>query len=188
MGNAIPIRCVAISPSGKLAAVTSEYVDQSEPLSIFSKALVAISRSKSLRLLKSEIFEHSLPINQELEKLPGILSLLCLYVLYVFYIVWLTSLQTTCGQDGRIIVWDLNEEQATVLKTIDGIIPVVDSESPSFSNDCSAVWHPSGKQFYVATRTHEIVAISQENWTKIGTFSDEELSGVIVELFSVSEI
>lgn len=42
------------------------------------------------------------------------------------------SLLTTSGSDGRIIVWDVSEDQAKQEKTIDGVIPPV----PDNEYDC----------------------------------------------------
>lgn len=94
-----------------------------------------------------------------------------------------SSFLTTCGQDGRILVWDTSGDNAILVKTIDGLVPYADPEASSFSNDCSAVWHPSGKVFFVATRTHEIVAVSRDTWAKSGTLpSSDEISSEITAL------
>jgi chromosome transmission fidelity protein 4 len=37
--------------------------------------------------------------------------------------------------------------------------------SLEFMHDCSALWHPSGQYFFVATRTHEIATISRPAFT-----------------------
>ena len=65
-----------------------------------------------------------------------------------------------------------------MVKTVEGLAPVADPDAPAFANDCSVVWHPSGKHFYIATATHDIVAVSSESWSKNAKFSDEDLSGV----------
>jgi len=64
------------------------------------------------------------------------------------------------------------------VKTIEGLAPVADPDAPAFANDCSVIWHPSGKHFYIATATHDIIAVSSESWSKNAKFSDEDLSGV----------
>ncbi|KAI0268637.1 WD40 repeat-like protein [Gloeopeniophorella convolvens] len=93
------------------------------------------------------------------------------------------SFLTSCSADGKIIVWDLTQQEPVQVKLIDGIIPVVkDKDSHDFSHDCSAVWHPSGQYFVVASRAHEIITISRESWTKTSTFSDNASSGAITAL------
>ncbi|KAI0727995.1 hypothetical protein C8Q72DRAFT_974843 [Fomitopsis betulina] len=93
------------------------------------------------------------------------------------------SLLTTSGADGRLIVWDVSEGEGKEVKLIEGVIPAVaNTESEEFEYDCSAVWHPSGQHFFVATRTHEIAVISRENWTKSSTFSDDASSGAVTAL------
>lgn len=70
-------------------------------------------------------------------------------------------------------MWDLSQQEPKQVKLIDGIIPSIkDKEyvdhchpraqgfsdiwcsSRDFAHDCSAVWHPSGQYFVVASRTH----------------------------------
>ncbi|KAI0066266.1 WD40 repeat-like protein [Artomyces pyxidatus] len=93
------------------------------------------------------------------------------------------SFLTTSGADGTIIVWDMTQQDPRQVKVLDGIIPAVkDKDSVEFAHDCSAVWHSSGQYFVVATRTHEIITISRETWTKSSTFSDDSSSGAITAL------
>ena len=37
----------------------------------------------------------------------------------------LTTEQTTCGADGKIIIWDVSADDAKEEKVIDGVIPAV---------------------------------------------------------------
>ncbi|KAH9831247.1 uncharacterized protein C8Q71DRAFT_861980 [Rhodofomes roseus] len=93
------------------------------------------------------------------------------------------SLLATCGADGRIVIWDISEGEGKEAKTIEGVIPAVaNTESDEFAYDCSVVWHPSGQHFFVATRTHEIISISRNDWSKSSTFSNEDVSGTITAL------
>ncbi|ELU41952.1 WD40 domain-containing protein [Rhizoctonia solani AG-1 IA] len=52
-----------------------------------------------------------------------------------------TIVQTTCGQDGQIVVWDVKE-------------PLQASQSPEFHYNCAAVWHPSGMYFATVSASH----------------------------------
>jgi len=73
----------------------------------------------------------------------------------------------------------MSQPKPAIVKTIEGLIPFSDPESTTFSDDCSAVWHPSGKHFYVATKTHEIASVSRDTWAKSGVLpSTDEISGV----------
>ncbi|KAH9946996.1 hypothetical protein B0H21DRAFT_741281 [Amylocystis lapponica] len=93
------------------------------------------------------------------------------------------SLLTTCGADGKIVVWDVSDSEPKEEKVIEGMIPAVaNTESPEWVHDCSAVWHTSGQYFFVATRAHEIVTISRNDWSKSATFSDDASSGAITAL------
>ena len=40
--------------------------------------------------------------------------------------------QTSCGADGKIIVWDVSEEEPTQVTSIDGIIPAVSDSEYAF--------------------------------------------------------
>ncbi|KAI0305537.1 WD40 repeat-like protein [Multifurca ochricompacta] len=93
------------------------------------------------------------------------------------------SFLTSCSADGKIIVWDLTQQEPKQIKLIDGVIPALkDKDSRDFAHDCSAVWHPSGQYFVVGSRTHEIVVISRDSWTKTSTFSSDSLTGVVYAL------
>ncbi|KAG6885162.1 hypothetical protein C0993_005402 [Termitomyces sp. T159_Od127] len=90
---------------------------------------------------------------------------------------------TTSGADGKIIVWNMSNEEPQMETTIEGLIPAIgDTMSPDYAHDCSAVWHTSGQHFYVASRTHEIVTISRSDWSRSTSFSDKDLSGPITAL------
>ncbi|KAE9408060.1 WD40 repeat-like protein [Gymnopus androsaceus JB14] len=96
---------------------------------------------------------------------------------------------TTCASDGKIIVWDVSGEEPSIIHTLDGIIPsVVDPNLPEFSHDCSVIWHPSGEQFYVISKTHAqllvqtVICISNKDWTQLGKFTDKEVTETITAL------
>ncbi|KAG6829482.1 hypothetical protein H0H92_004363 [Tricholoma furcatifolium] len=94
-----------------------------------------------------------------------------------------SPLLTSCGSDGKIIIWNLLSDEPEVETTIEGVIPAIgDSMSPDYAHDCSAVWHTSGQHFYVASRTHEIVTVSKSDWSKSSSFSDKDVSGPITAL------
>ncbi|KAK0455435.1 uncharacterized protein EV420DRAFT_1553616 [Desarmillaria tabescens] len=84
----------------------------------------------------------------------------------------------TCGCDGKIIIWDMSEEEPKIEKQIDSIIPTVrDTESSDFFHDCSAIWHTSGEYFFIVSRIHDVVAISRSEGTKMSTFADNDVTG-----------
>lgn len=111
-------------------------------------------------------------------------------------------------------MWDVTQQEPRQVKLIDGVIPAVkDKEyvcyleprflavsdiwcsSRDFAYDCSAVWHPSGQYFVVASRTHgtppfsddplcsdwssDIVTIARDSWTKTSTFNSSSSTGNI---------
>ncbi|KAI0665347.1 hypothetical protein C8Q78DRAFT_1118280 [Trametes maxima] len=91
------------------------------------------------------------------------------------------ALLTTCGADGKIIVWEVSEDEPKQEKVIEGLLPVV-SDTDEFGYDCSTVWHTSGQYFFVAMRTHEIATISRTDWSKSSTLSDDACTGDITAL------
>ncbi|TFK53583.1 WD40 repeat-like protein, partial [Heliocybe sulcata] len=116
---------------------------------------------------------------------PLKISLLSGHIKCVRRITWHPSgsLLTTSGADGKVIVWDVSEDEPKQEKIIEGVIPAVsDPESPEFAHDCSVIWHTSGQYFYAATRTHEIVTISRSTWAKSSTFSDDSMLGDVTAL------
>ncbi|EMD37802.1 hypothetical protein CERSUDRAFT_114458 [Gelatoporia subvermispora B] len=93
------------------------------------------------------------------------------------------SLLATCSSDGKVIVWDVSGSEPKQEKILDGLIPAVSNpDSSEFGHDCSAVWHTSGQHFYVATKAHEIVSISRNDWLRSATFSDDACSGAVTAL------
>ncbi|KAJ7577048.1 hypothetical protein C8J56DRAFT_378653 [Mycena floridula] len=93
------------------------------------------------------------------------------------------QLLATSGSDGKIIIWNLANDEVKIEKIFEDVIPkVTDDRAPDFGHDCSVVWHPSGARFYVATRTHEIAVYSRANWSKITSFVNPDVSGAITAL------
>ncbi|THH30799.1 hypothetical protein EUX98_g3387 [Antrodiella citrinella] len=93
------------------------------------------------------------------------------------------SLLTTCGADGKIIIWDLTGDEPKEEKVIEGLIPEVsNSQAPEFNHDCSAIWHTSGQYFFTATKAHEIVTISRSDWSKQATYTDDASSGAVTAI------
>ncbi|KAJ7262195.1 hypothetical protein B0H12DRAFT_1321837 [Mycena haematopus] len=92
------------------------------------------------------------------------------------------ALLTTCGSDGQIIVWDVSSEEPK-REVIQNIIPTVkDTTLPDFLHDCSAVWHPSGDYFFVASRSRDIARIQRSDWKKDATFFDRDAPGPVTAL------
>lgn len=144
------IRCVAVDPTGKRIAVSSDEA---------TIKLIDLEDTVNISILNG----HSDVVRKVTWEPSG-------------------NILTSCSADGKIIVWDLTLDPRQ-LKLIDGIIPAVkDKDSRDFAHDCSAVWHPSGQYFIVASRTHEIVTIARDSWTKTSTFSGGSSTGAIYAL------
>ncbi|KZT57147.1 WD40 repeat-like protein [Calocera cornea HHB12733] len=89
---------------------------------------------------------------------------------------------TTSGADGKIMIWDLmHGEQPVQLKVLD-IAPSVDNESNTAVCEITAVWHPSGNYFVVATKTNEITVYMRDTWSKGATFVGDGHVGLISSL------
>lgn len=60
-----------------------------------------------------------------------------------------TTLTAACT-DGMIYVYSLSSEQPQLIKRIDGLVGMIDSES---ENAVRPTWHPDGRAFAVPTAT-----------------------------------
>ncbi|KAJ7218083.1 hypothetical protein GGX14DRAFT_495522 [Mycena pura] len=90
---------------------------------------------------------------------------------------------TSCGSDGQIIVWDVSKDPPTQEADIQGFIPTIkNSDAEEYLHDCSAVWHPSGEYFFVASRARDIVTIQRSNWKKDKTYFDQQTQGPVTGL------
>ena len=68
-----------------------------------------------------------------------------------------STLLTTSGSDGKVIIWDTSSSTPTQEKIMDNIIPTVsNTESPKFTHNTSAIWHPSRQYFFLARRQWQI--------------------------------
>ncbi|VDC03593.1 unnamed protein product [Peniophora sp. CBMAI 1063] len=93
------------------------------------------------------------------------------------------SLLATSAADGTVDVWDVTQEVPRRVHSLEGVIPAVkDSKKEEFLHDCSAVWHPTGQYFVLASRTHDIVSISRDTWAEVGKYSDPSVTGAITAL------
>ncbi|KAH6897631.1 hypothetical protein BKA70DRAFT_1438227 [Coprinopsis sp. MPI-PUGE-AT-0042] len=150
--GSVPARCVAIDPKGRKVAVASDE-------------------------LCVKVIDLEDPVSS-VQKLEG-------YSAPVRAVSWHPSgdLLTTCTADGKILIWDFSADEPNLVKTIDGHLPVVkDDESPEYGYDCTAVWHPDGKHFYIASRTHDLIAISNGNWEKLFSLTSKDAVGAITAL------
>ncbi|TFL07400.1 WD40-repeat-containing domain protein [Pterulicium gracile] len=147
--NGIPVRCAAIDPKGKMVAVTSDDT---------TVKIVNLDDTMEASLL----IGHSHGVRRA---------------------TWHPTkpILTTSGSDGVLIAWDLSvENQSSIIHKLESVLPVEkDDQARSFSHDCSAVWHPSGDYFFVATRAHEFVTISRSTWSKLSVFSDPDAVGPV---------
>ncbi|EKM80549.1 hypothetical protein AGABI1DRAFT_126609 [Agaricus bisporus var. burnettii JB137-S8] len=150
--NGVRIRSVAIDPKGKNIAVASD--------ELFIKLIDAEDTT-------------------DVQQLQG-------HTKGVRQVSWdpTSNFLTSCGSDGKILVWNTSAAETTLEATIEGVLPIItDQESNEFLlHDCSAVWHPSGKCFYVVSRSHEIVSVNKSTWTKDSTFIDKDITGAITAL------
>ncbi|KAJ6499321.1 hypothetical protein C8R45DRAFT_1211105 [Mycena sanguinolenta] len=165
--NCVAVRCVAIDPRHKTVAVASEFVT----LPFLSSSLLKHINSEP------EVILIELDDTLNIRRLKGHRG-------GVRKATWhpTAALLTTCGSDGQIIVWDVsgNEPKPEV---IPNIIPTVkDTTLSEFFHDCSAVWHPSGDYFFVASRSRDFVRIKRSDWKKAESFFDRDNLGAVTAL------
>ncbi|KAJ7680302.1 hypothetical protein DFH06DRAFT_1076932 [Mycena polygramma] len=151
-----PVRCVAIDPRGKTVAVTS---DESNVRLIDMDDPV-----NGVKILETGVKEtHKGGVRRA---------------------TWhpTATLLTTCGSDGRIIVWDSSRADPFV-QAIPDIIPAVkDTSSTDFLHDCSAVWHPFGDYFFVISAQNSIVKVQRSDWKVAAAWVDQDVLGPVTAL------
>ncbi|KAK7057212.1 chromosome segregation protein [Favolaschia claudopus] len=157
VGPANAVRCIAIDPRRKTVAVGSDGLN--------------------LRLVELDDPKKTQELNRNA----------------IRKVTWHPTepILVTCGLNGDVVVWDVTT--ANPLKIFSNFIPTVINlpkrlaeKSPNssfdFLYDCSAVWHPSGKQFYLASRARDIACISQSTWTRDSTIVDRDAPGHVTAL------
>ncbi|KAI0602256.1 WD40-repeat-containing domain protein [Biscogniauxia sp. FL1348] len=79
-----------------------------------------------------------------------------------------TTVALSCT-DGIVYVYDLESEEPELIRRVDGIIGVLDTESEASSK---AAWHPDGRAFALPTPTRDIQVVSKNDWEKQRAFSN----------------
>ncbi|CED83500.1 WD40 repeat protein [Phaffia rhodozyma] len=67
----------------------------------------------------------------------------------------------------------------TLLKSLEGMFEVTEPED---IKSTTSVWHPSGKWFVVPTKSHEILQIQRDSWSKMGLFENGGHNSSVTEL------
>ncbi|KAI1499767.1 WD40-repeat-containing domain protein [Biscogniauxia marginata] len=79
-----------------------------------------------------------------------------------------TTVALACT-DGIVYVYSLDSEEPELIRRVDGIIGVLDTESEASSK---VAWHPDGRAFAVPTPTRNIQVVSKNDWEKQRAFSN----------------
>ncbi|KAK9710398.1 DNA polymerase alpha accessory factor Mcl1 [Basidiobolus ranarum] len=83
--------------------------------------------------------------------------------------------------DGTIKIWDLNNQEEPLVKTLTKISAPSDAPSGEQAN---LRWHPEGKYLAVPGKNKDILILSTENWTTSFQLSDGHTSNVSVLCWS----
>ncbi|EME47413.1 hypothetical protein DOTSEDRAFT_77728 [Dothistroma septosporum NZE10] len=75
---------------------------------------------------------------------------------------------TASSTDGIIYVYSLSSEQPVLIKTIQGLIGILESDA---ENSARATWHPDGRAFVVATDTKDLQIVARNDWQRQKVFS-----------------
>ncbi|KAI5864257.1 WD40 repeat-like protein [Durotheca rogersii] len=75
---------------------------------------------------------------------------------------------TLACTDGVVYVYSLTPDEPELLRKVDGVIGVLETESDVSSK---MVWHPDGRAFAVPTPTRDIQVVSNHDWEKQRAFS-----------------
>ncbi|KAI8963362.1 WD40 repeat-like protein [Daldinia sp. FL1419] len=79
------------------------------------------------------------------------------------------STVTLACTDGIVYVYSISSGEPELIKKVDGVIGVLDTESEVSSE---IAWHPDGRAFAVPTPTRDIQVISKNDWEKQRIFSN----------------
>ncbi|KAI5918802.1 WD40-repeat-containing domain protein [Camillea tinctor] len=79
-----------------------------------------------------------------------------------------TTVALSCT-DGIVYVYDLGSEEPELIRRVDGIIGVLDTESEA---SAKIAWHPDGRAFALPTPTRDIQVVSKNDWEKQRAFSN----------------
>ncbi|KAJ7072346.1 hypothetical protein C8F01DRAFT_1205930 [Mycena amicta] len=93
------------------------------------------------------------------------------------------QLLTSCGCEGNIIVWDTSGDRPLKpIAEIEIIPTILDTKSPEYLYDCSAVWHPSGDYFFVASRSRDVVSVRRSDWKEDQRYLNTRRPGSVTAL------
>lgn len=133
-------------------------------------------RGKTLAVASDELVVRVVDIDD-----PANIKLLDGHRAGVCKVTWhpTAPLLMTCGSDGQIIAWDVSKNPPTKETVIQGILATLKDGA---QYDCSAIWHPSGDHFFVASGAQDIVTIRRSDWKKYERFFDPNAPGTITAL------
>ena len=78
-----------------------------------------------------------------------------------------TTLAASCT-DGIIYMYSISSEQPQLIKRVDGLIGMVQSDS---EESIRAIWHPDGTALALPTSNREMQVLSRSDWSKHKIFS-----------------
>jgi chromosome transmission fidelity protein 4 len=125
--NAVPIHSVSVNPEGNRVAVASEYVNVSSLVAISftpgsQRAICQGHRSEGYSKVDCPERAQARSTTDDMASFwnltgtPSCSVICCLAQ---------TSFKTTCGSDGKLIIWDISEEEGKEEKVIEGILPSI---------------------------------------------------------------
>ena len=77
--------------------------------------------------------------------------------------------------DGIIYVYNVQTEEPTIYRTIDGVIRSLQTDADPTSR---CVWHPDGRAFACATATRDIAIVSVEDGAQQRSFSNGHMADI----------
>ncbi|EME85634.1 uncharacterized protein MYCFIDRAFT_52898 [Pseudocercospora fijiensis CIRAD86] len=78
-----------------------------------------------------------------------------------------TTLAASCT-DGIIYMYSISSEEPQLIKRVDGLIGMVQSDS---EESIRAIWHPDGSALALPTSSREMQVLSRSDWSKHKIFS-----------------
>ncbi|KAF2084703.1 WD40 repeat-like protein [Saccharata proteae CBS 121410] len=77
-------------------------------------------------------------------------------------------LAVSCS-DGKVYVYSLSSETPQLVKTVDGLIPTLETDVEASSK---VLWHPDGRALAAPTATRDVQVMSTSDWERQKAFKD----------------
>ncbi|KAH7118016.1 chromosome segregation protein-like protein [Dendryphion nanum] len=83
--------------------------------------------------------------------------------------------------DGNVYMYSLSSEEPNLIKTIPGMIKILETDSEASSK---VLWHPDGRAFATPTTSREVQVMSSNDWERQRSFKTEHSADITAAVWS----